>query len=279
MTFSYESVTDLQRRGIPAVIVTVVEKKGEGPVDVGKKMVVGENGEAFGTVGGGALEFFAREKCKDIIRERTNILEKYTLSEGKIVPDTKTLPMICGGFVTLFYEYVGAKEYVYIFGAGHVGQALANILKTMNFHISVIDDREPVLSAFQNANVKFGKSFVNFIEEDGIRPESFIIVCTPSHLYDYHVMNKIIERKIDVKYVGMLCSAEKISNYLDKTYEQFGHDVDLSRFYSPVGLDLGGNTPEEIAISISSEMLAVSHSKIGHAHMRETRCPLAYWKH
>jgi xanthine dehydrogenase accessory factor len=206
-------------------------------------------------------------------------LERYTLSEGKIVPDTTTLPMMCGGFVGLFYEYVGPKEFVYIFGAGHVGQALANVLKTLSYHITVIDDREPVISAFQNADIKSNKTFVAFIEETEIRQDSFIIVCTPSHLYDYNVMNKIIERHLSVKYVGLLCSSEKIADYLKKTYDQYGTNVDLAHFYSPVGLDLGGNTPEEIAISISSEMLAISHDKVGHLHMRETKNSHNYWRH
>jgi len=266
----YEFLLSLQKQGIPAMTVTVVEKTGDGPVEVGKKMVVGENLTAIGTVGGGALEFFAREKCKELIKSRTNLLERYLLNEGKVLPDTTTLPMACGGIATLFYEYVGAKEYVYVFGAGHVGQALVAVLKTMPFHVSVIDDRQEVIAVFKGADLLYPMPFVEFIEKQGIKPGSFVVVCTPSHHYDYHVINKILELKLKPKYVGMLCSAKKLNEYLAKTYEAFGHDVDLSNFYSPVGLDLGGGTPAEIAISIVSEILAVSHDKTTNQHMRET---------
>ncbi len=110
--------------------------------------------------------------------------------------------------------------------------------------------------------------------------DSFVIVCTPSHKHDYNVINKVIEKKIKLQYIGMLCSPEKLNDYLGKTYDTFGKDVDLSNFYSPIGLDLGGGSPEEIAISISSEILAVSHSKEGHLHMREALNDgkHSYWK-
>lgn len=274
----YESLVSFQQRGIPVMMVTVIEKSGEGPVEVGKKMIVGENLEAYGTVGGGALEFHAREKCKDLIKSRTNLVEKYLLAEGKIYPEATTLPMACGGLATLFYEYVGAKEYVYVFGAGHVGQAVINVLKTMPFHVTVIDDRKDVLSALKNADQKFDIPFVQFIEEVGIKDGSFIVVCTPSHQHDYHVLNKINQLKLKPKYIGMLCSAKKLNEYLEKTYETFGKDIDLSNFYSPIGLDLGGGSPAEIAISIVSEILAVSNHKENHQHMRQTTLGVPrYW--
>ena len=72
-----------------------------------------------------------------------------------------------------------------------------------------------------------------------------------------------------MKYIGMLCSLQKLKDYLEKTYDAFGKDVDLTNLYSPIGLDLGGGSPEEIAISIASELLAVSNGKTNHRHMRE----------
>jgi xanthine dehydrogenase accessory factor len=259
------------------ILVTAVKKEGSGPVEVGKKMICLEDNQAFGTVGGGALEYYAREKCKELLVKRENLLETYFLAENKVYHDAKTLPMACGGKVTLFYEYLGPKESIYIFGAGHVGQALANVLKTMNFHLTVIDDRKEVIDKFQNADIKYQLPFGQFIDDLGIKKDSFVIVCTPNHKYDYHVINKIIELGLKPKYLGMLCSPEKLKEYLESTYERFGKDIDLSYFYSPIGLDLGGSTPEEIAISITSEILAVSHNKKNHLHMRSTYCGKDYY--
>lgn len=264
----YNKIIEFQKQGIPIVVVTAVEKQGEGPVEVGKKMIVSATNEAYGTVGGGALEFYARNKCQDVLKTRKHLLEKYLLNEGKVMVEAKTLPMVCGGVVTLYYEYIGAKEYVYLFGAGHVAAALAKVLKTMPFHITVIDERKAVIDQFKDADVMVNQPFTSYIDMHGIASDSFVVVCTPSHKDDYHVINKIIENKYQPKYVGMLCSPEKLKDYLTITYAQFGQDINLDYFYSPIGLDLGGNSPEEIAISITSEILAISNHKQGHKHMR-----------
>jgi len=264
----YEALVKHKDNGESCMMVTVVEKNGEGPVEVGKKMLLTETNVAYGTVGGGALEYEARELSKSLISSHESALKKYLLNEGKIIEDGETLPMACGGTATLFYEYIGVKGHVYIFGAGHVGQALTNVLKTMPYHITVIDDRPEVIEVFQGADEIYCISFTDFIEEQSIRTGSYVIVCTPSHKYDYNVIHKVIELDLKPRYIGMLCSLPKLKDYLSKTYEHFGKGIDLSNFYSPIGLDTGGGSPAEIAISIASEMLSIEYNKTGHKHMR-----------
>lgn len=265
----YQRISDYSTKGVSLVVVSVTEKKGDGPVEVGKKMIVTSENIAHGTVGGGALEYQARELCKNILLTRKSITKTYLLQEGKILKDSETLPMECGGVVTLFFEYIGPMETIYIFGAGHVGQALTNILKTMNFHVKIIDEREAVISQFTGGDQVILSSFTEYIENEGLLKDSFVVVCTPSHKHDYNVINKVIEKKIKLQYIGMLCSPQKLDDYLSKTYKKFGRSIDLSNFYSPIGLDLGGGSPEEIAISITSEILAIHNKKSGHRHMRE----------
>lgn len=279
MSDLFDKIIDFKRQGIDFVIVTATEKSGAGPVDVGKKMIVTEDKRFFGTVGGGALEFYAVEKCREIIKNRTHLTERYFLREGKVIPEAKTLPMACGGVVTLFYEFVGPRQYLYIFGGGHVGLALAKVMRPLGFYVIVIDDREAIIERFDEADRKHLSPFVDYIDEHGIREGSYVVVCTPSHTHDYHVLNKILTDHLKPKYVGMLCSVDKIKTYLGKTYETFGDKIDLSNFYSPIGLNLGGNTPEDIAISISSEILSVFHGRDDIKHMRDLldgdNC---YWK-
>ena len=269
----YEIIADLRSHGKDLVIVTVTEKDGMGPADVGKKMVVSEDNEAFGTVGGGAIEYYAREKCKEVIKERKSFSEKYLLCGREVYVDEKevVLPMACGGRATLFYEFVGPKQHVYIFGAGHCGAALARVLKPLGFYTTIIDEREAVINQLDDsADKKVVSGFVDYIENYGLKDNSYIVVCTPSHTNDYHVLNKIIEKKYKPAYFGMLCSKRKIAEYLEKAYEAYGKDIDLTNFYSPIGLNIGGNSPEEIAISISSEMLSVYYGKSElHAHLRD----------
>ncbi len=267
----YNRINDYIVKGTPIVVVTTTAKQGEGPVEVGKKMVVTATNEAYGTVGGGALEYNARELCKEIFIKRESFSETYYLNENKIVEDAVTLDMVCGGKVTLYYEYIGPKEHVYIFGAGHVSQALTNVIQTLNYHITIIDERKEVCDQFKGDVTMINKPFVTFLEEHKLATKAMVVVCTPSHKHDYNVLNYIIKNKIDTKYIGMLCSSKKLAEYIDYTRKEFGTSINLKNFYSPIGLDLGGGSPEEIAISIASEMLLISHNKKAPAHMRDTQ--------
>lgn len=273
----YERINELRKEGKDLVLVTVTEKDGMGPADVGKKMLVTEDNEALGTIGGGAIEFYAREKCKEVIKMRKSFSEKYLLCGREVLVDEDqvTLPMACGGKATLFYEFVGPKQYVYIFGAGHCGAALAKVLKPMNFHVTIIDERQVVIDALDDsADKKVCMGFVEYIEKNGLKNDRYIVVCTPSHTNDYHVLNAILERNIKPAYFGMLCSKRKIGEYMEKAYETYGKNIDLDKFFSPIGLNIGGNSPEEIAIAISAEMLSIYYGKEKlNSHLRETLEP------
>ena len=269
----YSKLQEFRSQGKDVVIVTVTEKSGMGPADVGKKMIVTEGNIAFGTVGGGAIEYYAREKCKEVLENRQSFTEKYVLfdREVKVENDEVQLPMACGGRVTLFYEFLGPKQYVYIFGAGHCGAALARVLKPLGFYTTIIDERDYVINALDDAaDIKVNEGFVEYIEKHGLPNNRYIVVCTPSHQNDYNVLNKILELKIKPKYFGMLCSKKKIADYLAKAYEVYGKDIDLSNFYSPIGLQTGGDSPEEVAISIAAEILSVYYGKEDiNSHMRD----------
>src|SRR5574344_2166716 len=260
----YSKISQLRQEGKDLVLVTVTGKEGMGPADVGKKMLVSEGNIAFGTVGGGAIEFYAREKCKEVLKFRESFTERYVLFDREVKVDTGEilLPMACGGRVTLFYEFVGPKQYVYIFGAGHCGAALARVLNPLNFFTTIIDERKMVIDALDDAaDKKVNEGFVEYIEKHGFPDDRYIVVCTPSHTNDYNVLNKILELKIKPKYFGMLCSKKKIKDYLAKAFETYGKNIDLSNFYSPIGLETGGDSPEEVAISIAGEILSVYYGK------------------
>lgn len=252
------------------VVVTAISKQGEGPVEVGKKMIVTAD-KTIGTVGGGALEHEAITKARTLLSLRTHDSETYVLNEGGAQKKGKTLPMVCGGVVTLFFEFIGVKNHITVFGAGHVGKALVTALHPLGFAVTVIDDRIELLHEIKDADHLVNLPFVEAIDKVRIREGSYVVICTPSHTHDYHVINKILKDQLKPVYIGMLCSPTKLRSYLQTTYETFGTDVDLSNLYAPVGLDLGGGSPEEIAVSIVAEILAVFYQKTGHRHMKENR--------
>lgn len=269
----YSKITKLKADGLDAFIVTVIDKSGMAPSDVGKKMIVYNNGESFGTIGGGAIEHYAIEKCKTSFKDRISFNEKYILidKDVKVANDEIKLEMACGGKVTLFYEFIGPKEHVYIFGAGHCGKELARILTPMNFYVTIIDNRQELINEVREfANKVECTDFEKYVEENGNLENSYIVVATPSHSYDYQVLDKIFTKNIHPSYFGMLCSKKKINDYLLKLKTTYGKEIQLDNFYSPIGLDLGGDSPEEIAISIASEILSVHYKKSNQLkHMRD----------
>lgn len=269
----YSLIASLKNKGEDAYLVTVTDKSGMAPSDVGKKMVVLSNGESFGTIGGGAIEHYAIEKCKNSFIDRTSFSEKYLLMDKDVQVDNDEvkLEMACGGKATLFYEFIGPKQHVFVFGAGHCGKALCALLKPINFHVTVIDNRQELLDEIKdNADEIKCIEFDKFVTDNVAKlNNSYIVVATPSHKYDYEVLDKIFALHIKPAYFGMLCSKKKISDYLSKIYDQYGKDVDLSNFYSPIGLNLGGDSPEEIAVSIVSEILSIYYKKDKLMHMRD----------
>lgn len=269
----YSKIAKIKEDGSDAFIVTVIDKSGMAPSDVGKKMIVYSSGGSFGTIGGGAIEHYAIEKCKASFKNRTSFNEKYYLMDKdvKVADDEIKLEMACGGKATLFYEFIGPKEHVYIFGAGHCGKELAKLLTPMNFYVTIIDNREELIDEVKEfSNKVVCESFEKYVEENNNLNDSYIIVATPSHSHDYQVLDKIFARKIKPSYFGMLCSKKKITDYLTKLKATYGGDINLNNFYSPIGLDLGGDSPEEIAVSIASEVLAVHYKKSNPVkHMKE----------
>ena len=269
----YEKLSEFKKAGKDAVIITVTSKEGMGPADVGKKLIIGSDGNFFGTIGGGAIEHYAIERAKSLLIERKSCSENYILNDKNVElkNDTVKLDMACGGSVTLFYEFVGPKQYVYIFGGGHCGAALARVLKPLGFYTVIIDNRKEIIDGLDDsANEKVCQGFVEYIDKHGLPNNRYVVVSTPSHISDYDVLDKILELKIKPRYFGMLCSKKKIADYLAKVHEKYGDDVDLSNFYSPIGLPIGGDSPEEVAISIASEILSIYYGKDAvNAHMRD----------
>lgn len=264
----FGKISEIKRSGGCCVLITAVKKEGEGPLNAGGKMIVEGGGALFGTVGGGPLEHLAVETAKRLIGERGYLLETYSLQEGKVMEDAQTIPMVCGGRVTLFYEYISGGDPVYIFGGGHVGAALGRLLNTMSFFTHVVESRTDVYETIDFAGRKYNMGFGEFVEKTDIPCDSFIVICTPSHKFDYDVVSSFLKKGKLPRYVGMLASRTKLRGFMEKIRADFGVEADLADLYSPAGLDTGGGSPEEIAVSIAAEILAVKYEKSGNKHMR-----------
>ena len=275
MTEIYEELLKLKTEGESGVLITVVEKEGHGPAVVGTKMVVTRAGQKKGTIGGGALEFAAAKYASKLLESQTSGLKKYLLSPDNEVIDGEPTGMLCGGTITLFFEYIGSGAKLYLFGAGHIGKALVYHLKHLDYYITLLDNRQGLVETIADVQRRLTTPYENALQDDDVPPGSYFLIASHSHQLDYVILKRIVEAQWNPQYIGMVASKRKTPLMIQRLKEEVGPDIHLETLYSPVGLDIGGQSPHEIAISVIAELQVLRYHKEGHKHMgRETytRC-------
>ncbi|MCK4762829.1 MAG: XdhC family protein [Candidatus Aminicenantes bacterium] len=266
----YEKIAALKKGGGQGVLVTVVEKEGHGPAPVQAKMLFLSDGEKVGTVGGGALEHAAEKTARKVLKDKKGLLKKYLLDpDSQVIEGEEQTGMLCGGTTTLFYEYIGSGLPLYIFGAGHIGRALVRQFEDVDYHITILDNREEVARQVSGAQHTLVGSYNTIMENREVEEGSFFVIATHSHALDYVVLKRIYEAGWKPAYIGMVASRKKGRAMKEKLIEELGREPDFSILYCPVGLDIGGPAPAEIALSIAAEMQALRYDKKGHKHYRD----------
>lgn len=262
----YQRIIDLRREGRAAVLVTVVASKGHVPLPPPGKMLADADGRLAGTVGGGALEARALEEVGRVLTGGGHHLKDYLL-DGEHADatasdaDIEATGMPCGGRATLFFELLGAPHRVYLFGAGHVGQAMKRMLATLDYAPVVVDSRPdfaPDLAA--------GPDYATLPELPGLA-ESCVVVATHSHESDQRVVEHVLAAGEQPRYLGLVASTRKWATMSAELRTKLGDDVDLDLVRAPAGLRLGGRTPADIALSIVAELHAARTGSGHHDHL------------
>jgi len=216
------------------------------------------------------LEYAAVKWAARVLPDKKSGLKKYLLSPDNEIIDEEgeKTGMLCGGSITLFYEYIGSGARLYIFGAGHIGKALVYHLKNLDYYITLIDNRDGMVETIDGVQRRVTTEYKTALRDEDVPGDSFFIIATHSHALDYVVLKRIYEAGWSPKYIGLIASKRKAPLMIKQLTEEVGKDINLDIFYSPVGLAVGGASPDEIAISIISELQAVRYGKNGHKHMR-----------
>ncbi|MDI6706581.1 MAG: XdhC/CoxI family protein [Bacillota bacterium] len=255
-----EEILKAQKLKKHFAVVTIVETEGSTPRNENAKMLVFSDGRCQGTIGGGVLENQAIQEAQEAIKRRKSTLVKYRLHEG----EGESLPMKCGGNVQLFIEVFTPKPALVIVGAGHVGKALSEVAKMLNFEITIIDDREEWADKDRfpgGTNVLVKKDMTKAFDNIEIDVDTCIVIATRGHGYDKEALSAAL--KLKASYIGMIGSNKKVRETFQQLINE-GFDAELlKKVYSPIGLDLGAETPEEIAVSIMAEILKVRNNAKG----------------
>jgi xanthine dehydrogenase accessory factor len=249
----YSKLIEIENSSKKAVLCTIIATKGSSPRKTGARMIVFADRSIVGTIGGGALEEVVIDQAMGVMKSGTACIVKHNL--------VSELAMCCGGTVDLFIEPVMNKKKLYIFGAGHIGKALAHFAHELDFNVWLIDERHEAFHGLENPGYTCIQSqHITAIESLVFDEHTCIVILTHNHAYDREILALTAQKTH--AYVGMIGSERKVeiakknlvsSGYLD---EEGIRQVDM-----PIGLDIQAITPAEIAISILGKLIDVRNTK------------------
>jgi len=144
-----------------------------------------------------------------------------------------------------------------ILGAGHIARPLATMAKIVGYEVTVVDDRPSFAnySRFSTADTVICADFERALETININPQTFVVIITRGHRYDKVCLKKVINQP--ASYIGMIGSRKRVKSLISELEEDGVSSEALQKLYSPIGLNIGAETPEEIAVSILSELIKV----------------------
>ncbi len=270
MTEVHSQTLKTLMHGSGAVICTIIESRGSSPRKTGAMMLVDNSGRTWGSVGGGALENLCINKALEIHKTKKGYVREFDLA-SKLEDGSS---MICGGDVTIEFTYLATGEEVsaffgeeekpirvFLFGGGHVGTELVPVLEHLHFDVIVLDDREEFASSQRHPKAKqcILCDYDNIEKYVSIQPEDYVAVMTHGHKNDQSVLLQCMRKH--PSYIGCIGSRKKVSATHQFLLDNGIPQEEIDRLHSPIGIDLLGDTPEEIAISIAAQL--IRHRALG----------------
>lgn len=257
----YHKLNELLSDDQPFVSVILVDTNGSVPQDAGSKMLVTADGLFYGTVGGGKVEKRAIEEAQTLLsnldKGQTTHFVNWSLS--------KDIGMTCGGSVKLYFETYNVNTWqIVIFGAGHVSIAVTSLLINLECRLTCIDPRAEWLEKLpESPKLKKVLSSDMPAEVASVPDDAFVLLITMGHTTDKPILLEILKTDRAFPYLGVIGSDAKAAR-LKKDIVEAGMPAEyINRFYCPMGLDIGSNHPQEIAISIVAQLIAVrDHSQV-----------------
>ncbi len=252
----YRELDEALARGETVALVTILKTSGSTPQKAGAKMVVGRDGRLRGTVGGGCVEADILWRARQAIEKRKCEVLDYDYNA-----DDEENGLICGGKVTVFIEPVLPPPRLFIVGAGHVAMPLSRIAKIAGFEVVVLDDRVKYANRerFPEADAVEAGPIEELAAKFTYGDNAYVVIVTRGHTSDEEALRAFVRR--ETAYLGLIGSVTKAEKILDRLEKEGFPRERLGEVHSPMGLDLGGNSPGEIAISIIAEMLALRYGR------------------
>ncbi len=243
----YEEMARLIRANEPFALATVIGNSGSSPRKAGTKMLARSNGSTMGSIGGGRVEMDTILAARSALDEGTARTLDFLLTEEH--------GFACGGSMTVYIEPHGRIPQLVMFGAGHVGRAVASLAKNCGFRVVVVDDRPKCTDAgsLPCADIILCCPVEEAFDRLELTKESYAVIATPGHTHDFAAVRGAL--RTEAAFIGLLGSRRKRATLMDILEKEGFNSEQRDRIVTPVGLAIGAETPEEIAVSIVGQLV------------------------
>jgi len=244
----FEEIVAVKNAGTPAALATVIESLGSAPGKSCARMLIKADGSTVGTIGGGAIEKKITDEAMILMHGSESKLLRYNLEE---------LGMSCGGAMSVFLEPLKIAPDLIIFGAGHISTELSKIAKMLGFTTTVVDNRPEFANKERLpwADRIIANDYHKALQELIFSDTTYLVILTHRHAHDFEILEYCVKQSF--LYLGMIGSRKKVAKAFQQLREKDIDEETFKRIHAPIGIDIGAETPEEIAVAIAAELVAV----------------------
>lgn len=249
----YDEIVRLRSLGQKCAVATIVQVNGSIPSFESAKILVREDGSFMGTVGGGCVEAEVWNAAREVIETEKPRHLSFSLGQDAAYDEG----LICGGQLNIFVEPVIPQPRAFIFGGGHVSKSISKVATLAGFSTSIVDNREAFANQerFPEAEATYAEEYEDVFPKLPVNSSSYIIIVTRGHRDDMRVLRWAVNTP--AKYIAMIGSKRKTISVVHELEKEGIPREAFEKVFAPMGLEIGAEMPEEIAISVVAEMIAV----------------------
>jgi xanthine dehydrogenase accessory factor len=255
----FDELVHLRNLGQKCALATIVQVRGSIPSFESAKLLVREDGSMVGTIGGGCVEAEVWNAAREVIATSKPRHMSFNLGQDAAYDNG----LICGGQLDVFVECITPQPSALIFGGGHISKSLAKVLDLAGFRVSVIDNREAYANRerFPEAADVHSDEYEEVYPKLNVTESTYIVIVTRGHRDDMRVLQWAVTTS--ARYISMIGSKRKVISVIRELEKEGTPPEAFERVYAPMGLEIGAVTPEEIAISVGAEMIAMRRDPEG----------------
>jgi xanthine dehydrogenase accessory factor len=249
----YEELLRLRKLGQKCALATIVQVRGSIPSYESAKLLVREDGSMAGTIGGGCVEAEVWNAAREVMETEQPKHLSFNLGQDAAYDNG----LICGGQLDVFVEPVLPVPGAFIFGAGHISKSISKIASLAGFSTTIVDNRESFASRerFPEAGEIYAEEYEEVFGRLPVNETSYLIIVTRGHRDDMRVLRWAVTT--NARYIAMIGSKRKVIGVVRELEKEGVAQETFARVHAPMGLEIGAVSPEEIAVSVVAEMIAV----------------------